>query len=113
MHAIKNSALAATVFVLGMPVFGADPVADEVLQQVSEKYKTMETYKAEGTILMDAETSGRKVQLETSFTILLKKPDLYLITWKQTGIVPQSGAAWSDGTQPYLYMGATNAYAKK
>jgi outer membrane lipoprotein-sorting protein len=112
MHSIRNASLAITVLMLGMPVVGEEPAADEVLKQVSEKYKTMETYKAEGTIQMDADAAGRKIQLETSFTMLLKKPNLYLISWEQTGIVPQSGAAWNDGNQPYLYMGATNAYAK-
>ena len=112
MHSIKNASLAITLLMLGMPVFGEEPAADEVLKKVAEKYRTMETYKAEGTIHMDADTAGRKLQLETSFSMLLKKPNLYLISWTQTGIVPQSGTVWSDGTQPYLYMGATNAYAK-
>jgi hypothetical protein len=49
---------------------------------------------------------------KTSFTMLLKKPNLYLISWQQTGLIPQSGAVWSDGAQPYLYIGVTNAYAK-
>ena len=112
MHWIKNASLAITLLMLGMPVLGEEPAADDVLKKVAEKYRTMETYKAEGTIHMDADAAGRKLQLETSFTMLLKKPNLYLISWTQTGIVRQSGTVWSDGTQPYLYMGATNAYAK-
>ena len=112
MHSIKNASLAITVLMLGMPVFGAEPAADELLKKVAQKYQTMKTYRADGTIRMDADSAGRKLQIETSFTMLLKKPNLYLISWKQTGIVPQSGTVWSDGTQPYLYMAATNAYGK-
>jgi hypothetical protein len=59
---------------------------------------------------------GTKIQTTTTFSIKLKKPNFYLITWSQTGAMPQgmaqAGAVWSDGTQPYLYMGVTNAYSK-
>jgi hypothetical protein len=54
--------------------------------------------------------------METSFSILLKKPNQYLISWTQrNALMPgmaQSGAVWSDGTQPYLYMGAMNAHSR-
>ncbi len=112
MHAIRNTALAASVLMLGMPSYAAEPTADEVLKKVAEKYKTIETYKAEGTVFTHADADGRKMVLKTSFTMLLKKPNLYLISWSQTGLIPQSGAVWSDGTQPYLYIGVTNTYAK-
>jgi hypothetical protein len=52
--------------------------------------------------------------METSFAIKMKKPNMYLITWEQK-VLPnftQSGAVWDDGTQPYLYMGATKSYSK-
>ena len=48
--------------------------------------------------------------------MLLKKPNLYLVSWTQKNVpmpgMVQSGAVWSDGTQPYLYMGVLEAYAK-
>ena len=57
-----------------------------------------------------------KMNTETSFSILLKKPNLYLISWTQKNMpmagMTQGGAVWSDGTQPYLYMGVMNAYSK-
>jgi hypothetical protein len=57
-----------------------------------------------------------KVNAETSFSIIMKKPNLYLISWTQKNMpmpgMSQSGAVWSDGTQPYLYMGGMNAYSK-
>lgn len=87
----------------------------DVIEKVIAKYKTLQTYKAEGTITADIDSAHAKVNLSTSFSILLKKPNMYLITWTQTNSgVPgmgQSGAAWSDGTQPYLYLGAMNAYS--
>jgi len=93
----------------------ATVTAREVLDQVTAAYEAMETYKADGTINSEIDTGGMKVTVETSFSILLKKPNLYLISWNQkSAAMPasQSGAVWSDGTQPYLYMAAMNAYSK-
>ncbi len=90
--------------------------ARKVLEEATAAYKSLETYKSEGTVNMDCERDGKKATLETSFSIALKKPNLYLITWTQKLEAPpvqiQSGAAWSDGTQPYLYMGIMHAYGK-
>jgi hypothetical protein len=88
----------------------------EILDKVTATYKSMETYKSDGTITSDIDTGGTKMTIETSFSILLKKPNLYLISWTQKNMpmpgMAQSGAVWSDGTQPYLYMGAMNAYSR-
>lgn len=76
----------------------------------------MDTYKAEGTTTSNIDTNGTKMTVETAFSILLKKPNQYLISWAQqpavTGMPQQSGAVWSDGTQPFLYMGILDAYSK-
>ena len=89
--------------------------ANEILEKVSTTYKSMETYKAQGTITSDIDSGQVKMTMETSFSILLKKPNLYLISWTQKNMpmagMAQSGTVWSDGTQPYLYMGAMNAYS--
>ncbi len=71
----------------------------------------MDTYKADGTIISDIDTGGTKMNTETSFSIILKKPNLYVISWtqKMPGM-SMSGAVWSDGTQPYLYMGSNNSH---
>jgi len=93
----------------------ADPA--KILAKVQATYKAMQTYKAKGTVQMDMDMSGTKVSMETSFTMALKKPNQYLVTWTQEnpmmpGMPAQTGAVWSDGTQPYLYMGMMNAYSK-
>lgn len=101
---------------LGVNGLGDNISASTILEKVAATYKTMKTYKAEGTIISDIDTGGMKMNTETSFSILLKKPNLYLILWTQKNMpIPgmiQSGAVWSDGTQPYLYMGMMNTYAK-
>jgi len=65
------------------------------------------------------EIGGQKVKLETTFTIKLKKPNLYLVTWEQAmpammamASPKQTGAVWSDGTAPYLYLGVSKSYSK-
>lgn len=62
------------------------------------------------------ETDIMKLDIETSFSIKLKKPDLYLITCTQKNIflpgITHSSAVWNAGKQPYLYMGILNTYYK-
>ncbi len=85
----------------------------EILDKAEAAYKAMDTYKAEGNVVSNVEVDAGKVTVETSFTLLLKKPDLYLITWSQKSEdLPevQSGAVWNDGSQRCLYMSAAKAY---
>ena len=93
-----------------------DLSSDEILEKTREMYAGMDTYRSEGVITSDIDTGGTKMKMETSFSILLKKPDMYRITWTQKGMpmpgMSQSGAVWSDGTQPYLYMGIMQSYSK-
>lgn len=93
-----------------------EPEPTEIIEKTISTYNSMQTYKAQGAITLDVDASGVKINTETAFSILLKKPNLYLISWtKKTTQMPgkaQSGAVWSDGTQPYLYMGMKNAYSK-
>ncbi|MFH0910714.1 MAG: hypothetical protein V1918_04325, partial [Planctomycetota bacterium] len=72
------------------------PTPAVIFERVKAAYASMQTYKAEGVITADIDSGGSKVNLETSFSILLKKTNLYLITWTQknmpmTGMV-QSGS---------------------
>jgi hypothetical protein len=83
-----------------------------ILNKILSKYKSLETYSSNGTIVSNAEVGATKIQTTTTFSIKLKKPNFYLVTWSQTGVMPQVGAVWNDGTQPYLYMGTANAYSK-
>ena len=117
MTGTRIIALAITMLTLGTNAFGDDTSPNEILKKVAATYKALKTYKAEGTITSDFDTGdGMKMKTETSFSILLKKPNLYLISWTQKNMpmpgMVQSGAVWSDGTQPYLYMGTMNAYSK-
>lgn len=83
--------------------------AKDLIKKVEDTYRTMKTYKAEGTIIADLETSDTKERAETSFSILLKKPSFYRITWSMKSNSPKaksySGAVWNDGTQPFFYNG--------
>ena len=84
--------------------------ASEILKKVEATYAAMQSYKSEGKVKVDVQTNGMNVKMETSFIILLKKPNQYLISWKQDNFpmpgMSSSGAVWSDGTQPFLFMGA-------
>lgn len=113
---MKIIAIAITMMLLGMNGFGGDISPSNLLEKVVSAYKSMETYKDEGTVALDMDAGGMKMNTETTFSILLKKPNLYLISWTQKNMpmpgMVQSGAVWSDGTQPYLYMGMMKAYSK-
>lgn len=113
MIAIKSIVFIIVIFFMGVNVFSNDLSPDEILKEVADTYKTI---KAEGTITNETEDShGEKGGSKFFFSILFKKPNLYLITL--TSIKAPPGHAlfvtvWSDGTQPYLYNGITNSYAK-
>lgn len=113
---IKSLFVFAIIAMLSGHSSAEELTPSEIFEKVKAAYKSMETYQAEGTITSNVETPGTKLNTKASFSILLKKPNLYLITWGQDkGALPgisQSGAVWSDGTQPYLYMGIMNAYSK-
>jgi hypothetical protein len=87
-----------------------------IFEKVESAYKALDTYTADGTVATEIDSGPQKIRIDTSFSIKLKKPNLYLITWKQTNAampaMSQAGAVWNDGTQPYLYMGIMNAYSK-
>lgn len=106
--------LAAVVTMLSVQAFAQEETPNAIFEKVKAAYGSMETFKAEGTIVSDMDVGGRKMSTETSFSILLKKPNLYLISWTQKYIpgMAFSGAVWSDGTQPYLYLSMMNAYCK-
>ena len=93
-----------------------DITPSEIFEKVKAAYMSMDTYKAQGTITANIDTGGTETNLETTFSIILKKPNLYLISWTQKNMpmagMSQAGAVWNDGAQPYLYMGGTNAYSK-
>jgi hypothetical protein len=91
----------------------ASPVS--ILKRVLTTYKSMPTYCSNGTIVSERMEGTTKIVTTTTFSLNLKKPNFYVITWNQTSIpqaLPQGGAVWSDGTQPYLYLLMNKSYAK-
>jgi len=105
--------IAIGIFVLGGTALAQEISPTELFEKVRGAYGSLQTYKAEGTISTAMNTGGMAVKTEISFSIRLRKPNLYLISWTQNMEMPgmsHSGAVWSDGTQPYLYM--MNAYSK-
>ena len=108
--------LMAVVTMLSVPAFAEEATPGAIFEKVKSAYESMGTFKAEGTVIADIDAGGKKMNTETSFSILLKKPNLYLISWTQKNMpmpgMAFPGAVWSDGTQPYLYMGMMNAYSK-
>jgi outer membrane lipoprotein-sorting protein len=111
---MRNLLNGIAVLAMASEVLAGDITPAEIFQKTEAAYTSLQTYQSDGTITMDMDNGGSKMQTETSFSILLKKPNLYRISWTQncTPGMSQSGTVWSDGTQPYLYMGIMNAYSK-
>lgn len=112
------TAVVASVWLAGAAQ-GADPLPGEILRRAAAAYQAMQTYQSEGTVVTDIDTGEAKVTTELVFSMLLKKPNLYRISWNEKVADPfgppggsRTGAVWSDGTQPYLYLGLMNAYSK-
>jgi hypothetical protein len=115
VQCIAAAAIAASLLACaGAPVQEVAPA--DILRQAAAAYGSLETYASEGTATTEFEFGGNKASVETTFAMRLAKPKRYLITWSQKSpLLPgmaQAGAVWSDGTQPYLYLGVMSAYAK-
>lgn len=112
----KMNLLFAVLMIPAGSCFAENVNPAKVFEEVVSAYKSLQTYKAEGVISADINTGDMNMTIETSFSILLKKPNLYLISWTQKNIpmagMTQSGTVWNDGNQPQLYMGISNEYVK-
>ena len=65
-------AVAVTLLMLSSNSFGEDISPSKILKKVTEKYKTIETYKAKGTITSDMNISGiRLVNLPSVIYLLM------------------------------------------
>ncbi len=97
---------------------GTDPRG--ILKKVRDTYKSLETYKSEGTVTTNTERDNQKTEMITSYSIILKKPNLYRISSDLTfNMAPPnyvhsniSSTIWSDGTQPYRYESSKKLYSK-
>ncbi|MHC4740528.1 MAG: hypothetical protein ACYS8Z_01375 [Planctomycetota bacterium] len=80
---------------------------NSIITKVVETYRTMQTYTSQGKIVSKVDSQGERIEIETVFSIKLKKPNLYLISWtKRVPSMPErnhSGVVWNAGGQPYLY----------
>ena len=107
--------LVAVVLIISTHGFTEEIEPTAIFKEVTAKYKSMQTYKAQGTIVFDTDSNLAKRNMETSFSMVLKKPNLYLVSWTMKRMsrpgMAQSGAVWNVGDQPYLYMGIINAYS--
>ncbi len=121
LFALAVCFLSCNTHVIAKDLVAEKLTASAILKKVEATYAAMQSYKSEGMIKVDMQTNGMNVKMETSFIILLKKPNQYLISWKQNNFpmpgMSSSGAVWSDGTQPFYYMGmgrvgADSSYTK-
>lgn len=113
---VMRMTLVVIAILSGLQSFAEDQSASEVFDKVLAAYGSMETYQARGTIYTNIDTGGVKANMTTSFSLLLMKPNRYRISWEQKNLAMpsagQSGAVWSDGEQPYLYMSGMAAYSE-
>ncbi len=112
----RSFVLFLSVALTATSAFGGESNPVEILKKSASVYKSMQTYLSEGNAIVEVDSGGVKTKMRTNFLITLKKPNSYLITWEQSSAaapsVIQSGAVWSDGTQPYLFMGELKVYSK-
>jgi len=86
-----------------------------ILKQSAEKYNSLESYSDGGTVVSDVIFNGMSNKIKISYSIVLKKPNLYLIRWSQTTSLipmPQKCAVWCDGTHSYMYVNTLQSYCK-
>jgi outer membrane lipoprotein-sorting protein len=87
-----------------------DLTAESIREKVIVAYATAPTYKTQGIESTLMEVQGKKIPTSAEFTVVLKKPALYRISWKSSG--PFSGVLWNDGGEPSLYLDQGNEYSK-
>lgn len=91
---------------------GKNERPDEIFEKVKTAYQSMDTYQARGTVESRTESGGFNTDADISFSITLKKPNLYLIAWADENMAIRSGAVWHDGDKRYIYMKGMNAYSE-
>ena len=91
---------------------GKDETPSEILEKVKMTYQLMDTYQSQGTVKSTVESGGLNTNADIAFSIVLKKPNLYLISWANENMAIRSGAVWNDGDQRCIYMKQMNAYSE-
>lgn len=93
--------------------FSEDLTADKILKKAEAAYKALEYYRGEGNSITSLDMGATQIRTDTAFTVALKRPNSYRITWSQkmdNMPIVQAGTVWSDGKQPQIYMSTLNAY---
>ena len=83
-----------------------------IIKKVEAAYAALETYEAEGEIVSNIEMRTTKNSSVKSFTLRLKKPDLFRVTWDDQGaddvVLKNGGAAWVENGKALFFMTATS-----
>jgi outer membrane lipoprotein-sorting protein len=74
------------------------PSASEVLAQAQAAYDKMQSYSSTGDVTSDVSSSMGAEESHYTFSIKLKRPNLYRVQWDQRApFLTSSGAVWSAG----------------
>ncbi len=102
-----------------IPVTWADePTPEFLIRQVINTYRSLATYQVTGqtdTEITDFNQGGKVSQLTHRFTILMKKPNGYHITWEDDFLPyyqAKQGAVWNSSRQAYVYNQSVGGYMK-
>ena len=102
-----------------IPSVGAEtPTPEFLIKQVLNTYQSLATYRVIGKSITEGTKFDRGGEIYTMtmrFSLTLKKPNLYLITWEEDHppyFFNMKGAAWNAGSQPYLYEESLKGYMK-
>jgi outer membrane lipoprotein-sorting protein len=71
----------AAVVILGSYCLADDVTVEAIFGKVTAAYSSMQTYKAEGTVTADIDIGAGKTTMTTESSMVLKKPNLYRISW--------------------------------
>ena len=107
------SIIIISAFICAQNAKAADVNPDEIVKKTLETYQKMKSFKAKGEVVSEMDMGSRKIEIKTTFTLLMEKPNLYKISWSQNaGLRKQEGTVWNAGEGAYLYSGTTSSYSK-
>ena len=95
-----------------------NPTPEFLIKQVVNTYRSLATYRVIGESITEGtkfDRGGETYTITVRFSLTLKKPNLYRITWEEDHppyYFNSQGAAWNAGVQPYLYLQSLQAYMK-
>ena len=103
-----------------LPITWAEePTPEFLIRQVIDAYRSLDTYRVTGHTdreVTDFNHGGKVFRSSLNFSILLKKPNGYHITWAQDHPhlkkIAWQEAAWNTGAQAYVYNKSANGYMK-